>query len=220
MIKLIIFDLDGTLLNTIEDLACCSNYILRQCGLPEHDIDAYRYFVGNGIPNLIERMLPKHLQNDEKFKASVLEQFMPYYEIHKADKTAPYSEIAELLSELQKRDIAIAVASNKVNHAIKPLLDHYFPQITFVAALGQREAVPLKPHPQIVFDIMKIADVLPEEVLYVGDTGVDMQTSLHAGVMGIGALWGFRTEEEIRDSGAKEVIRHPMELLEKLKTKN
>ncbi|MDR2868485.1 MAG: HAD family hydrolase [Bacteroidales bacterium] len=213
MIRLIIFDLDGTLLNTIDDLAHCCNYILRKYRLPEHEIDAYRYFVGNGIPKLIERILPASLQHDVAFKERVLDEFLSYYEKHKSDLTAPYQGITELLLELQQRKIAIAVASNKVQAAIPPLLAYYFPQITFVAALGQREGIPLKPDPQIAFDIMKIADVAQENVLYVGDTGVDMQTANNANVIGIGALWGFRTEEEIRDAGAKHVIHTPQELL-------
>ena len=214
MTKLVIFDLDGTLLNTIDDLANSCNYLLRKYHLPEHTTDKYRYFVGNGIPKLLERILPEHLKTDHEFRSALLEEFLDYYAQHKSDLTAPYQGIRELLTELHARRIAIAVASNKAHEAIAPLLQHYFPNIPFAASLGQRAGFPLKPDEAVVEAILKIVQVEKSETLYVGDTGVDMQTAVNANVKPIGVLWGFRTEEEIRNAGAQVVIAQPLELLQ------
>jgi len=214
MTKLIIFDLDGTLLNTIDDLANSCNYLLHKYHLPEHTTDQYRYFVGNGIPKLLERMLPDHLKTDHEFRSALLEEFLDYYAQHKSNCTAPYPGIQELLNELSCRQIAIAVASNKAHEAICPLLKYYFPNIEFAASFGQREGFPLKPDPAIVKAILDVVRVKTDETLYVGDTGIDMQTALNANVTPIGALWGFRTKEEICRAGAQFVINKPLELLQ------
>jgi phosphoglycolate phosphatase len=213
MIKLVIFDLDGTLLNTIDDLANSCNYLLRKYHLPEHTTDQYRYFVGNGIPKLLERMLPAHLKADHEFRDVLLEEFLDYYTQHKADQTAPYQGIPELLSTLYNRHIAIAVASNKAHEAIAPLLHRYFPDIPFAASFGQRTGFPLKPNAAVVEAILDVVQVDKSETLYVGDTGIDMQTAVNANVTATGALWGFRTEEEIRNAGAQYVATTPQEVL-------
>jgi len=212
MIRLVIFDLDGTLLNTLQDLADCTNVVLRQHGFPEHPEDAYRYFVGNGIPTLIERALPDTARTPEVI-AQVLADFMPYYDLHKADKTAPYSGIIELLETLQKKNIAIAVASNKTHSAMAPLLAHYFPTIKFAAFFGNRPQVPIKPHPQIVEDVLNQTGISKIETLYVGDTAVDMETAQNAGLRKIGVLWGFREKEELVSAGADILVENPEEIL-------
>ncbi|MDR1112547.1 MAG: HAD family hydrolase, partial [Bacteroidales bacterium] len=209
MIKLVIFDLDGTLLNTIDDLASSCNYLLRKYHLPEHTTDQYRHFVGNGIPKLLERMLPAHLKTDHEFRGALLEEFLDHYAQHKADLTAPYQGIPELLATLRDCHIAIAVASNKAHEAIAPLLKHYFPDIPFAASFGQRTGFPLKPDAAVVEAILEIVQVDKSETLYVGDTGVDMQTAVNANVTAIGALWGFRTKEEILNAGAHYVVTSP-----------
>ena len=198
MKKLVIFDLDGTLLNTIADLAHSTNYALNKLGYPTHEIEKYNFMVGNGIDKLFERALPE----EEKSKENVLrvrKEFVPYYDIHNADDSRPYPGIPEFLSYLQDAGVQIAVASNKYQAATQKLVDHYFPEIHFTAVLGQREGVKVKPDPIIVSDILEIAKVAKEEALYVGDSGVDMQTAANAGVTACGVTWGFRPRTELEE---------------------
>ena len=198
MKKLVIFDLDGTLLNTIADLAHSTNYALNKLGYPTHESEKYNFMVGNGIDKLFERALPE----EEKSKENVLrvrKEFVPYYDIHNADDSRPYPGIPELLSYLQDAGVQIAVASNKYQAATQKLVDHYFPEIHFTAVLGQREGVKVKPDPIIVSDILEIAKVAKEEALYVGDSGVDMQTAANAGVTACGVTWGFRPRTELEE---------------------
>ena len=213
MIKLVIFDLDGTLLDSLADLADSCNYLLRNYGFPEHPLDSYRYFVGDGIHKLVERVLPKDKRQMD-FVEQFFQEMVAYYDIHKADKTMPYYGIVKTLETLQQQGIMLAVASNKVNKAMMPLMEHYFPTIKFTAVLGQREGIPVKPHPQIVYDILQIADVRPEEALYVGDTDVDMDTAHGAGLKAVGALWGYRDRQELTEHHAEYIIERPEELLE------
>lgn len=212
MTKLIIFDLDGTLLYTLEDLADSCNHILQKHQLPTHPLDSFRYFVGNGIKKLVERALPED-QRKEPFIEEFFQEMVSYYDLHKADKTKPYSGIVDTLEQLQQQGIMLAVASNKVNKTMAPLMKQYFPGIRFTAFFGQREGIPIKPHPQIVFDIMNVANVTPEETLYVGDTAVDMQTAHSAGLRAVGVLWGFRDREELEAQKAEFIIEKPEELL-------
>ena len=196
MKHLVIFDLDGTLLNTIADLAQSTNYALKELGYPTHEEDAYRFMVGNGINKLFERALPE----GEKTEANVLrvrQKFVPYYDLHNADKSLPYPGIPELLTDLQTQGIQLAVASNKYQAAAEKLIAHYFPSIHFVAVFGQREGIPTKPVPVVVREILKIADMTSTDTLYVGDSGVDMQTAINAGVTSCGVTWGFRPRTEL-----------------------
>lgn len=194
--KLAIFDLDGTLLNTIADLAQSTNQALAACGYPTHTTEAYRFFVGNGINKLFERALPESERNEENV-LRIRSLFLPYYDRHNADFSKPYPGISSLLEELQAHGLQLAVASNKYQHATERLVAHYFPHIRFAAVFGQREGIPVKPHPQIVHDILHIIPTPLEQVIYIGDSGVDMQTALHAGIDSIGVLWGFRPKEEL-----------------------
>lgn len=194
--KLAIFDLDGTLLNTIADLAQSTNQALAACGYPTHATEAYRFFVGNGINKLFERALPESERN-EKNVLRIRSLFLPYYDQHNADFSKPYPGISSLLEELQAHGLQLAVASNKYQRATERLVAHYFPHIRFAAIFGQREGIPVKPHPQIVHDILHITPTPLEQVVYIGDSGVDMQTALHAGIDSIGVLWGFRPKEEL-----------------------
>ena len=196
MKKLVIFDLDGTLLNTIADLAESANYALKQLGYPTHDAETIRTFVGNGINKLLFRALP----DEDKTEENVMRMrthFIPYYDAHNADLSAPYPGIVSLLEELQKKGLMIGVASNKYQEATVKLVKHYFPTIHFIEVLGQRESIAVKPDPTIVFDILKKAGVSKEETLYVGDSGVDMQTAINAGVDAVGVTWGFRPRAEL-----------------------
>lgn len=214
--RLIIFDMDGTLLDTLQDLADCTNYILDKNGYPTHPLDAYRYFVGNGIRVLIERALPEQDRNEQRIE-EVFQEFIPYYEKHKEDMTKPYDGIIPLLEELGKRGVLLSIASNKVQQAMDPLVAHYFPGIHFAAVLGNRNGIPPKPDPTIVEDILKITGVSKIETLYIGDTAVDMKTAAAAGIYKIGVLWGFRNREELEQAGADAIVAHPDEILHYLK---
>ena len=205
MKKLVIFDLDGTLLNTIADLAAATNQALQYYGYPTHDTDAYRFFVGNGINKLFERALPESERNEENI-LKIRSQFVPYYDKHNADLSRPYPGMEELLLTLQKSGIKTAVASNKYQAATRKLISHYFPEINFVEVLGQ-------PDPSIVNDIIAIAGVAKEEVLYVGDSNVDMQTAHNAGVTAVGVAWGFRPRTELEALHPAHIIEKAEELI-------
>jgi len=219
MIKLIIFDLDGTLLNTLDDLADCTNYVLQQNGYSTHPTDAYKYFVGNGVEMLLRRALPKEI-TENRF-SEILLQFLNYYELHKVDKTAPYEGVVETLEMMQSKEILLAVATNKPHHLLPELMRHYFPTIKWIAIFGNRKDVPIKPDPQIVYDILAEVQscrdvacrVYTEEILYMGDTAVDMETAQNAGIKKVGVLWGFRTKEELEKAHADYVIEQPQQLL-------
>lgn len=205
MKKLVIFDLDGTLLNTIVDLAHSTNYALNKLGYPTHEIDQYHFMVGNGINKLFERALPEGEKSEENV-LRVRKQFIPYYDQHNADDSCPYPGIPELLSNLQTAGIQLAVASNKYHSATQKLIEHYFPEIHFTAVFGQREGRNVKPDPTIVFDILKIAGVDKKEVLYVGDSGVDMQTAANAGITACGVTWGFRPRTELEKFNPSYIV--------------
>ena len=213
MKKLVIFDLDGTLLDTIADLAESANYALKQLDYPTHDVETIRTFVGNGINKLLERALPPHEQTEENVMR-MRSHFVPYYDVHNADLSSPYPGIVHLLEDLQAKGIQIAVASNKYQAATVKLVKQYFPNIDFVEILGQREGINVKPDPTIVFDILKKAKVSCEKTLYVGDSGVDMQTAINAGVDAVGVTWGFRPRAELESFRPMGLIDKAKELLE------
>ena len=212
MKKLVIFDLDGTLLDTIADLAESANHALKQLGYPTRDVETIRTFVGNGINKLLFRALPDEEKTEENMMR-MRTHFVPYYDAHNADLSAPYPGIVALLEELQAKGLRMAVASNKYQEATVKLVKHYFPMIDFVEVLGQREGINVKPDPTIVFDILKKAGVSKEETLYVGDSGVDMQTAINAGVDAIGVTWGFRPRTELEDFHPMGLIDQAEELL-------
>ena len=212
MKKLVIFDLDGTLLDTIADLAESANHALKQLGYPTRDVEKIRTFVGNGVNKLLFRALPDGEKTEENLMR-MRTHFVPYYDAHNADLSAPYPGIVALLEELQAKGLRMAVASNKYQEATVKLVKHYFPMIDFVEVLGQREGINVKPDPTIVFDILKKAGVSKEETLYVGDSGVDMQTAINAGVDAIGVTWGFRPRTELEDFHPMGLIDQAEELL-------
>ncbi|MXO34139.1 HAD-IA family hydrolase [Apibacter sp. B3889] len=215
MIKLAIFDLDGTLLNTLNDLADSCNYILEKNHLPLHTLESYKNFVGNGMTQLVERALPSELKSDLEVIEKIKNEFIEYYTKHSAIKTAPYDGVIEMLKSLSSMNIKLAVASNKFMEGAQELVKKYFSEIKFSSVLGQRTNVPMKPNPQIVYDIMKDLNVTnKEEIIYVGDTGTDMLTAVNAGITSIGVLWGFRSEEELKKQGAQYIINYPEKLLE------
>ena len=211
-IKLAIFDLDGTLLDTLTDLALSTNHALALNGFPEHPIESYKLFVGNGIDKLIERVLPPDSCDTETHKR-VKNAFLNYYSVHLNDNTLPYPGITELLTELKERGIQIAVATNKPQEPARAIIKEKFAAAAFITVLGQIPERAAKPDPAIVFEIMAKAGVQASEILYVGDSGVDMQTANNANVKAIGCKWGFRSEQELAKNGATHLIGHPSELL-------
>ncbi|MCD7898304.1 MAG: HAD family hydrolase [Bacteroides sp.] len=215
MKKLIIFDLDGTLLNTIADLAQSTNYALQKLGYPTHEEKAYNLMVGNGINKLFERALPEGEKSEENI-LRMRKEFIPYYDAHNAEKSAPYPGIPELLNQLNQQGKKLAVASNKYQTATEKLVKHYFPEIPFISLLGQREGILPKPDPTIVYDILQVAGVEKKEVLYVGDSGVDMQTAIEADIASCGVTWGFRPRQELEQFSPDYIIDQASEILQLL----
>lgn len=211
MKKLVIFDLDGTLLNTIEDLGNAANYALAECGYPTHVLSSYPYFVGNGITKLLERVLPEDDRNEANI-ARLREVFMRYYGDHLTDFTKPYPGIVEMLESLRSNNIALAVASNKYQQAVGELIAHFFPMVEWVAVEGHKPDVPTKPDPSIVFEILSKYPTPKADVLYVGDSGVDMDTARRACVDSIGVSWGFRSVKELRDHHADRIVGDPADI--------
>ena len=213
MKKLVIFDLDGTLLNTIEDLGNAANYALSQNGYPTHSLASYPFFVGNGVRNLIRKALPDDMRTDSIIE-SLLKDFKEYYNEHNTDCTKPYDGIEELLRNLQDNGVKIAVASNKYQQATEKIIAHYFGDIDFVAVYGQREGVNVKLDPSVVFSILSDAKVPKSEVLYVGDSGVDMETARRACVDSVGVTWGFRSEKELNEYHADMIVNKASDIFD------
>lgn len=212
MIKAIIFDLDGTLLDTLEDLANACNYALKVCGFKTHDTYEYIRFVGNGRYKLIERIVPKEYKNSEDIINNVLKLFDKYYGEHMIDMTKPYDGIYEMLEELNKKDIKLAVVSNKPHEFAEDVVKKYF-EDTFEITYGQRANHPTKPDPKTVFEVIESLKVDKSECIYVGDSDVDVHTAKNAEVKSVGVAWGFRGAEELREAGADYIIENPSELI-------
>ena len=225
---IIIFDLDGTLINTIADLGQACNHALSACGFPTHKIEDYPRLVGNGVNKLIERALPEEHRNEETV-LRLREYFVPYYDEHNCDFTRPYDGIPELLEALkQKGDEAmrrkgerwfLAVASNKYQAATEKIVAQLFPGV-FDLVLGEREGVERKPDPQIVYDILEAKgerlEAKGEEILYIGDSLVDAETARAAGATLVLCTWGFGTREQMEGAKPDYLVDHPLEVLESL----
>ena len=211
---LIIFDLDGTLINTIDDLGQACNYALAACGYPIHAIEDYPRLVGNGINRLIERALPEAHRNEETV-LRLRKYFVPYYDEHNCELTCPYDGIIELLQTLKEEGHTLAVASNKYQAATEKIVAHFFPGV-FDVVLGERENVARKPDPQIVWDIMEvIGDKARGEGqgLYIGDSLVDAETAKAAKIPFVACTWGFCTEEQLTSANPNYMVQHPIEIL-------
>ena len=209
--KLVIFDLDGTLLDTIDDLATATNHALQALHLPTHSREEYRLMVGNGVRRLWQRALPEDLRTEAMVEA-VGREFKPYYERHGADCTHPYDGIDALLDALTTAGIGVAVASNKYEEAVGPLVCHFFPTTRFAVVAGNRDGVPTKPHPAIVHRIMEATGTTTDEILYVGDSAVDMQTAHAAGLTSCAVTWGFRPRTELEAEHPDYVVDSPAEI--------
>ncbi len=214
MKKLCMFDLDGTLMNTLGTIAGYANQALAERGLRTFPEEDYKYFVGNGARVLIERALTAQgAMNDENFK-DVFSRYNELYDGAPYEKSAPYAGIPSLLASLSAQGILTAVLSNKPDFATCAVVKHFFPTHDFSAAHGGREGVALKPSAEGALLILKeLGGIAPADVLYIGDTAVDMDTGHAAGFETVGVLWGFRTEEELREHGADHIVRDPKEIL-------
>ena len=209
--KLAVFDMDGTILNTLEDLADSTNYALKANGLPERTIDEVRRFVGNGIRLLIERAVPT--DTDKELTDKVFDTFKEYYKTHCAVKTRPYDGIKDVLLELRKAGCLTAVVSNKADFAVQDLCKDYFDNL-FDFAIGEREGIKKKPAPDSVLEVLSKLNVEKDDAVYIGDSDVDFATSVNAGMDVIMVGWGFRDAEFLREKGVKRIIKQPSEILD------
>lgn len=205
-----IFDLDGTLLNTIGDLAAAANHTLTEMGFSTHTEDEYKYMVGNGIPKLIERFLPPW-HRDEATQKQAARLFFSYYNAHKEDTTAPYPGIPALLATLRSAGVKLGVVSNKEDTLTKSIVTHFFPDL-FDGVAGHTLGTPAKPDPHLINEMRAAFGLSVQQVLYVGDSSVDIETARNAGLASCGVLWGFRTENELRGAGASYLVRSPKDI--------
>ncbi len=216
-IRAILWDLDGTLLDTLQDLARCMNRVLQRWRFPAHEVDAYRRFVGDGMENLVRRALPAEVSADPAVLRPCTAAMREEYAARWHEATHPYEGIPELLESLRGRGIQMAVLSNKPHDFTCRMVDLFFPSGTFEIVLGERPGIPRKPHPGSAFEIAEKLRIPPDEFLYLGDTDTDMQTAQAAGMFAVGVLWGFRGAEELLASGAQVLIRKPSDLLQLLR---
>jgi phosphoglycolate phosphatase len=212
MYKAIVFDLDGTLLDTLQDIAESMNRALARLAFPPHALDAYRYFVGDGMEALCRRALPAS-HNDEKTVAQALLFTREEYAQHCNDNTRMYAGIPELLDALTRRRARLSVCSNKPHDFTRQCVTQYLSRWRFDPVLGSRPNIPNKPDPTGALEIVRLLGLTPQEFLYLGDTAIDMKTATAAGMFPVGVTWGFRTAEELTQNGAKLLINHPMELM-------
>ena len=209
----VIFDLDGTLLDTIDDIADSMNIVLEKYGLSAQNVEDYKYFVGDGALALAERSAPNaHIANVSI--SQLADEYRAVYSTMQAHKTVPYDGMSELLLALAERGIKLAVLTNKAHTAALEVMSQFFPFIHFDVIIGARPEYPLKPNPAGVHEILNILKLPREEVLYVGDTDTDMQTAVAAGLKAVGVSWGFRNEKELLDHGADIIVGHPLEILD------
>jgi len=211
--RAVIFDLDGTLLDTLDDLADSANHVLGEFGFPTHPVDAYRYFIGDGIGTLIRRILPEN-RRDEGTMNEVLLAYRGEYGRRWNVKTRPYEGIEALLDGLSARGVRLAILSNKPDEFARKCVDAMLPRWTFDLVQGERPDGPRKPDPAGALEIAARWGLPPSQVAYAGDTGTDMKTAAAAGMFAVGVLWGFRGEEELVAGGARVLIRRPCELLD------
>lgn len=211
-LKVIIFDLDGTLLDTLEDLAEACNLVLAEYGYPGHGIAEYKYFVGDGLRVLMERITPDHVSETDIEQCC--RRFQHIYPQCWDKRSRPYEGIRAMLRELEQCGVQLAVLSNKPDHFTRTYIDKFFPEHHFAVVFGQREGVEKKPDPAGALEIARLLNVRPAECVYVGDTSVDMRTGKAAGMFTIGVLWGFRDIDELQQNNADLIIKRPMEIVE------
>ena len=214
MYQTVIFDLDGTLLDTLQDLADAGNWVCRRNGWPEHPAEAYKKMVGGGIPNLVRRFSPEGSRSS-LLLANTIAQFNAYYGAHNLDRTAPYPGVPELLAKLGERGVTMAVYSNKADAFSREIVEHFFPGV-FHLVRGQVQGVPVKPDPAGIHAVMDALGADPARTLFVGDSDVDVYTGHNGGLTVCGVTWGFRGREELEAAGADCLADTPAELEEKI----
>ncbi len=207
----VIFDLDGTLLDTLDDLADSANEALAACGLPPHPVDAYRTFVGEGMEVLISRIVPPS-QRMAPLASEVLQTYKAVYSRRWKDKSRPYPGIVDMLMALNAKGVPLSVLSNKPQASTEICMAHFLGGLGFEIILGQRDHVPRKPDPAGALEIAQRLGLDPSRILFIGDTATDMDTATSAGMIPVGVLWGFREEEELRAHGARYIVSDPAEI--------
>lgn len=215
-----VFDLDGTLLDTLEDLADTGDHVLRAYGFAPVPADGFRYYVGNGMRNMVRRALeaslrlkPRPLEVTEALISEMLSRAVDYYMGNWHNKTRPYPGIDKMLADLTARRVPFGVCSNKDDDFVKMTVRHFFPETSFVDVVGQSQATPLKPDPAGALRLAEKMGLRPEETVFVGDTRVDMRTAANAGMFAVGVTWGFRPKEELLEHGARMIVDRPEEIL-------
>lgn len=208
--KAVVFDLDGTLIDSLTDIALCMNEALKEFGYKPHKIEAYKKFIGEGSFILTKNALPKQTHNEQI--SNVFRRFIEIYEASNHNNTKPYDGIYYLLTKLSHTKLKLGILSNKPHKFTKQFEAEYFNHYDFKEVHGQKEGVPAKPNPIAALDIAKSFNIKPEEIFYVGDTCVDIQTAKNANMKSIGVLWGFRTKEELEVQGADYIVKDPLEL--------
>lgn len=210
-IKGIIFDLDGTLIDSLTDIALCANKVLEEFNFPTHEIEDYKKFVGGGALFLMKNCSPSNTHED--IINRLFERFKEVYDQKLQGNTKPYNGVYELLDELEKIDVKLGVLSNKPHKFTLKYVDEFFSDYTIEEPHGQKEEVPKKPDPIAAINIAKSFNISCEEILFIGDSDVDMQTAKNADMVGVGVEWGFRTVEELLDNGAKHIVKTPLDIL-------
>lgn len=212
MIKAVLFDLDGTLADSLADLADSTDYALSVLGFPTHNLNEYKYFVGDGIPKLIERALPSDKKSPE-IQKRCLDIFMEHYREHYHDKTRAYDGITELLCSLKKAGLKTAIISNKAQEMAEKVVTKLFGN-SFDAVAGKREGFPAKPDPSLTLEVVKEIGLTPDLCALIGDSGMDMAAAVNGGLLPIGVLWGFRTKEELLENGAQYTVSEPKQIID------
>ena len=207
--KAIIWDLDGTLLNTLEDLMNSVNYALTNHGMPHITLEQTRRFVGNGVGKLVERAVPQGTDKSEELQ--ILSEFKEHYEVHSMDNTKPYEGMVELLRELKKEGYKLAIVSNKIQSAVAELAEIYFPGLIDVA-MGETPETPKKPAPDMIYKALELLGVTEDEAVFLGDSDVDVATGINSGLNMITVLWGFRDRDELVEAGAKIFVEKAEEI--------
>ena len=211
MFPYVIFDLDGTLLNTIDDLAGAGNHVCALHGWPAQPVEAYKRMVGNGIPRLVERFAPPGTDRGTLDRA--FQEFMAWYGVHKEDRTAPYPGVPQAVQALKEAGVSVAVLSNKADRMAGPVVEHYYPGV-FPFIQGAVDGLPVKPDPILLHRLMERMGADPAVTLFVGDSNVDIQTAKNGGLASCGVLWGFRSRQELEAEGADYLAETPEELIQ------
>lgn len=212
MIKAVLFDLDGTLADSLVDLAASANYALNKLGYPERQVEEFKYFVGDGIPKMLERTLPESEKCEDTVNR-LLELFLPHYAVHYADRTYAYAGMPQLVNTLKAKGYIVAVVTNKAQDMADRVVTSLYGDV-FDLVFGKREGIPAKPDPTAALMAMEQLGVKPQECVFIGDSGMDVATAVNSGAVPVGELWGFRQREELLQNGALYIIEKPHELLE------